>query len=164
MAHINKHKLIPPVDKLMQMCVSYGINLCFCQIRIYLFGLLNFAEIPDNNICLSVKRVCFHRIYLSDAYLFLELLKMKIAFLAPRRQIITHFVQFVGWNYLKSCKITIRWDLTENSPARYKNFKTEKQRSWNTGEIFMSGISNYIIIWHLTWKILPWKMPKRAKV
>ena len=32
------------------MCVSYGISLCLCEIRIYLFGLFTFAKLPDNSI------------------------------------------------------------------------------------------------------------------
>ena len=47
--HIDKHKLTPPVDQLMPMCVSYGMILCLCEIRIYLFGLFTFAKIPDNS-------------------------------------------------------------------------------------------------------------------
>ena len=53
--HIDKHKLMPPVDKLMPMCVSYGISLCLCEIRIYLYGLFTFAKIPDNNIYFCYK-------------------------------------------------------------------------------------------------------------
>ena len=41
---------MPPVDKLMPMCASYGISLWLCEIRIYLFGLFTFAKIADNNI------------------------------------------------------------------------------------------------------------------
>ena len=39
------------------MCVSYGISLCLCEIRIYLFGLFTFAKLPDNsiNFCLILK-------------------------------------------------------------------------------------------------------------
>ena len=47
---------MPPVDKLMPMCVSYRISLCLCEIRIYLFGLFTFAKIPDNYICKVVTK------------------------------------------------------------------------------------------------------------
>ena len=45
------------------MCVSYGISLCVCEIRIYLFGLFTFAKIPDNNIstgleCMEINCFC----------------------------------------------------------------------------------------------------------
>ena len=31
---------------------QYGISLCLCEIRIYLFGMFTFAILPDNSICL----------------------------------------------------------------------------------------------------------------
>ena len=33
----------------MAICVSFGIILCLCEIRIYLLGLFTFANTPDNN-------------------------------------------------------------------------------------------------------------------
>ena len=58
MTHIHKHKLIPSGDKLMPMCVSYGISLCLCKIRIYLLGLFTFAKIPENNT--GAVSLCFY--------------------------------------------------------------------------------------------------------
>ena len=57
----HKHKLIPQLTHIgisltsggislcLPMCASYGISLCLCEIRIYLFGWFTFAKIPDNN-------------------------------------------------------------------------------------------------------------------
>ena len=38
------------INLCLSMCISYGISLCLCVIRIYLFCLFTFAKIPDNNI------------------------------------------------------------------------------------------------------------------
>ena len=57
----HKHKLIPwqthigislstgEISLSLSLCVSYGISLYLCEIRIYLFGLFTFAKIPDYN-------------------------------------------------------------------------------------------------------------------
>ena len=49
------------------MCVSYGISLCLCEIRIFLFGLFTFAKLPDN----SIDFFCRYAETFNDVYLYL---------------------------------------------------------------------------------------------
>ena len=67
------------------MCVSYGISLCLCEIRISLFLMFEFTKLPDNSISYYILYNCarhrqcirnqnsslwFHEIYILCTGLF----------------------------------------------------------------------------------------------
>ena len=53
LTHIGISLSTSEISLCLSFCVSYGISLCLCEIRIYLFGLFTFAKIPDNKIGLE---------------------------------------------------------------------------------------------------------------